>query len=40
MLDIISRDNESLGAVISLEDGSIVNVKAEATVLVASGKGG
>ena len=40
MLDIISRDNECLGAVIRLEDGSIVNVKADATVLAAGGIGG
>ena len=40
MLDIISRDNECLGAVIRLEDGSIVNVKADVTVLAAGGIGG
>lgn len=40
MLDIISRDKECLGAVIRLEDGSIVNVKADATVLAAGGIGG
>ena len=40
MLDIISRDNECLGAVIRLEDGSIENVKADVTVLAAGGIGG
>lgn len=40
MLDIISRDNECLGAVIRLEDGSIVNVKADVTGLAAGGIGG
>ena len=40
MLDIISKDNECLGAVIRLEDGSIENVKADVTVLAAGGIGG
>lgn len=40
MLDIISRDNECLGAVIRTEDGSIINVSADATVLAAGGIGG
>ena len=40
MLDIITRDNECLGAVIRTEDGSIINVSADATVLAAGGIGG
>ena len=37
MLDIITKDNECLGAVIRLESGLIENVIADATVLAAGG---
>ena len=40
MLDIITKDNECLGAVIRLESGLIENVIADATVLAAGGIGG
>lgn len=40
MLDIISKGNECLGAVIKLSDGTIECVKADVTVLAAGGIGG
>lgn len=40
MLDIITKDNECLGAVIRLEDGSVVTVQADVTALATGGIGG
>lgn len=40
MLDIISKDNECLGAVIKLRDGSVVTCSATITVLATGGIGG
>ncbi len=40
MLDIISKDNECLGAVVRLEDGSVVICNAKVTVFATGGIGG
>ncbi len=40
LLDVISKDNQCLGAVLSMEDGSLAKVKADTVVLATGGIGG
>ncbi len=40
LLDVISKDNECLGAIVAKEDGSLETIEAEYTILATGGIGG